>query len=513
MVDLTLLLADPDLRLRFGSATYDRAVDYVRRGKVLACRHEIDDEGDLDIRGSVEGSAGEVYNCLVSVGQGAQGVWTYGRCSCPVGEGCKHALALLLTVRARQAAEHAAAGASRRWERQLSSVLDELDAVPDTSRGLKPLALQVELNQRSTSSGYRRWAQDAAPRRGSLRLRPLQRGARDNWVKSGISWTDLQHLGSRGRGFPPEQVALLSEMLAAYRAAQRNLYFGGADTHLPLASFGSSLWSMLSRAEEAGLELVPGAGIESVVVHPEPVTIELDVNAAPRRDAHLRLGVRAGGEWYGADAIDVLGETGHGVVLWGPGEADRTWAVTMAPLARPAGPEVRRLLSMSEELVVPAEDRADLVAEYLPRLQRHVPVVSSDGSVAVPAPVEPRLGLTVDWQEVDRVSTRWSWRYRVGEDDRIYPLGESRGLRGVRRPDREQQLFEEFQRSLSEEQVLRLYGTRQRDAGDHAGDRLPRRGRDRFRRGRPPGARGRRARRGRGDRSPPRLPGGHWEPR
>ena len=30
--------------------------------------------------------------------------------------------------------------------------------------------------------------------------------------------------------------------------------------------------------------------------------------------------------------------------------------------------------------------KADLVAEYLPRLQRHVPVISSDGSVAVPEP-------------------------------------------------------------------------------------------------------------------------------
>ncbi len=463
MVDLTLLLEDTDLRLRFGSATYDRAVDYVARGKVLACRHETDDEGDLDIRGSVEGSAGEVYNCLVSVGHSGRGLWTYARCSCPVGEGCKHALALLLTVRAEQAEEHAAGGGSRRWERQLSSVLDELDSASGPGRELKPLALQVELDQRSTSRARRPWAGDPGPRRAGLRLRPLQRGARDNWVRSGISWTDLQHLGARGRGFPPEQVALLSEMLAAYRAAQRNLYFGGADTHLPLASFGSSLWSMLARAGDAGLELVPGAGIESVVVLAEPVSIELDVNAAPQRDAHLRLGVRVEGEWYGADAVDVLGDTGHGVVLWAPGERD-TWAVSLARLARPAGPEVRRLLSMSEELVVPAADRADLVAEYLPRLQRHVPVVSSDGSVAVPAPVEPRLCLTVDWREVDRVVTGWSWRYRVDGDDRIYPLGETRGLRGVRRPDREEERFEEFLRSLSDEQVQRLYGGQRRHA-------------------------------------------------
>ena len=34
MVDLAALLSEEDLRRRFGSATLDRAWDYVRRGKV-----------------------------------------------------------------------------------------------------------------------------------------------------------------------------------------------------------------------------------------------------------------------------------------------------------------------------------------------------------------------------------------------------------------------------------------------------------------------------------------------
>ncbi len=459
MVDLTLLLDEPDLRSRFGSATYERAVDYVRRGKVLSCSHQVDEDGDLDIRGNVEGSTGEVYGCNVSVGQSGAGVWTYGRCSCPVREGCKHTVALLLTVRARQAEEYAEAGVatSRRWERRLSSVLDELDSAADRPAGDRPLAIQVELNQRTSASSYRGWS-EPAPRHGSLRLRPLQRGARDNWVRSGVSWQDLQHADPRRRGHPPEQVAVLAEIFAAYRAAQRNLYFGGGESHLVLSSFGGSLWSLLERCVQAGVELVPGAGLESVSLQPEPVSIQLDVNAAPDRDAHLRLGVRTAEAWYGAEAVDVLGENGHGVALWLPGEEDRTWSVALAPLAKPAGPEVRRLLGLSEELVVPAADRADLVAEYLPRLQRHVPVTSSDGSVAVPEPAEPRLCLTVEWKAVDEVAIAWSWHYRVGEDDRVYRLDETRGVRGVRRPEREQELLAELDRSLTEEQKVRLHG-------------------------------------------------------
>ncbi len=465
MVDLSLLLDEPDLRRRFGAPTLERARDYVQRGKVLACSHQTDADGDLDIRGHVTGTAGAPYGVNVSVGLSGDGVWIYSRCSCPVAEGCKHAVALLLTVRADQEREGAASGggAGRRWERQLSSVLDELDdrETDEVGDSAKPLALQVELNRRSSSAGYRAWTDQFAPRRGTLRIRPLQRGARDNWVRSGVSWQDVPHLGGR-RGYVPEQVAVLSEMLAAYRAASRQTYFG-SETHLPLNSFGGSLWNALERCEQVGIALVPGAGIAGVEVCSEPVTLRLDVNAAPARDAHLRLGVSLEEEWYGAEEIDVLGESGHGVALWLPGAARQSWALTLAPLHRPAGPQVRRLLGAGDDLVVPTADRDDLVAEYLPRLQRHVPVVSSDGSVAVPEPATPRLALTVTWVAVDEVSIAWSWRYRMGEDDRVYGLAETRGLRGVRRPDVERALLADLE--LDDEQVYLLCDSHRREHG------------------------------------------------
>src|SRR5919112_861839 len=125
MVDLSSLLPDEDLRRRYGTPTLDRAWDYVRRGQVLSCVHDLDSDGDLDIRGTVAGSTSAAYAVSVSVGVDGEGAWVFGRCSCPVHEGCKHVLALLITVRdehARQAPEH-----GRRWERQLSSLLDEPD--------------------------------------------------------------------------------------------------------------------------------------------------------------------------------------------------------------------------------------------------------------------------------------------------------------------------------------------------------------------------------------------------
>ena len=142
---------------------------------------------------------------------------------------------------------------------------------------------------------------------------------------------------------------------------------------------------------------------------------------------------------------------------------DDAWAVTLAALTSPAGPEVRRLLQHGDSLVVPAGDRDDLVAEYLPRLQRHVPVVSTDGSVAMPEEVVPRLALTVTWVAADEVAIAWSWRYRVGADDRVYSLSEARGLRGVRRPDAERALLDGL--LLDDEQTYHLCRAHDRALG------------------------------------------------
>ncbi len=438
MVDLSVVLEDADLRRRYGSVTLERAWDYYRTGQVLSVVHEVDGEGDLDIRGTVAGSTSVPYSTFVSVGTAERGLWVYSRCSCPVGEACKHALALLIAVRAEQEVTSYAAG-NRRWERQLTSVLDELDDRQQPDRQSKPLALQLELTRPGPGRGYRGWSEATTPVRGALRIRPLQRGARDNWVKSGVSWQEVPYLATR-RTAAGEQAEVLAEMLASYRAASRQTYFG-SETHLTVAGFGPSLWSLLERARACGLVLVPGPGVDSVEVHPGPVALELDVNAPAGTDAHVRLGVRLDGEWYPSDDLDVLGESGHGVALWSPTDRPQEWALTLAPLVKPAGPEVRRLLAAGDT-VVPAADRDDLVADFLPRLQRHVPVTSSDGSVRLPEPAVPRLAVTVTWVAVDEVRVAWSWRYRAGDDDRVYALGESRGLRGFRRPDLERGLLD-----------------------------------------------------------------------
>ena len=182
----------------------------------------------------------------------------------------------------------------------------------------------------------------------------------------------------------------------------------------------------------------------------------------PTRTPSCGSGSRLEEEWYGASDLDVLGEGGHAVALWlAEGDA---WAVTLAGADRAGrAPRCAACSSAATRSSCPPRTARTWSADYLPRLHRHVPVISSDGSVAVPETAEPRLVLAVTWVAADEVGVAWTWRYRVGGDDRVYRLSETRGLRGVRRPEDEQALLDAL--VLDDEQVYHLCRGRQRDLG------------------------------------------------
>ena len=94
-MDLTVV-SEEDLRRRFGTPTYERASAYLHSGRVLSSKHETDSDGDLVIKGQVQGSRGVIYTAYVSTGLDADGVWYASRCDCPVQHECKHVLALVM---------------------------------------------------------------------------------------------------------------------------------------------------------------------------------------------------------------------------------------------------------------------------------------------------------------------------------------------------------------------------------------------------------------------------------
>ncbi len=446
-------LDDAELARAFGAVTLDRARDYADRGRVLQAA--VSREGALAvlIEGRVSGSARRAYSTTVLLTEDASGAWLDARCTCPVLRMCKHAAALLIVARRH---EDGAASVAE-WERRLGLVLDELDESVETRTAPTfPLGLLVEL---PTPSRSRYTWHGENPARGHLRLRPVQRGKRDTWVKSRVGWSDVPYLDQRS-DVDAAQASVLAELLVAYRAANRQSYYG-AETHLSLSSFGPALWPLLAEARRVGLELVASGQLTDIEVAEEPVSVTVDLTrSGDGALVQVGVGVRLEDGWYAGDRLDLLGTVGHGVALWTPVTGGRAagsrWRLTLARLTSPAGAQTRRLLASSPVLSVPAQDVDHLVGDYLPRLTRHLPVLSSDHSIEIPEAAEPRLALTVTWKSVDQVHLWWGWRYRVGEDDRVYGLAEGRGLRGVRRPDRERELVERLE--LDDEQRHRLCG-------------------------------------------------------
>ena len=306
---------------------------------------------------------------------------------------------------------------------------------------------------------------DDVPVPGRLRVRPVQRSLKGTWVRTHVSWTDVPHLESRA-DVDVAQARALTQLLAAHQVANRQTW-AGAEPQLALGSFGPSLWSLLTRALATGVVLVPGKDLRSVRLADHPARVALDVSEAGEvSTARLSLGVAVEDAWHPGDRVEVLAPvtgasrvsapTGHGVAVW-DGEPG-LWDVLLAPVERPVGSKVARALTAGDRFAVPADEVERLTTDYLPRLQRHLPVASADASVQVPELPRPRLALGLQWRAVDEVALRWSWRYRVGSDDRTYGLADTRGLRGIRAPDEEAELLAALE--LDDAQTYRLCGGR-----------------------------------------------------
>ena len=479
---------DPELIRTFGRATYERGRDYAVSGAVADLLVQESGAAVTLVTGSVTGSRSYDYATSVTLVDQPGSPWLDSRCTCPVSRLCKHAVALVVAARGQDG--EAASGPD--WERALDELLDELsDAAGERSTPTRDLGLEVALAPTATSGGRRRPGQrtglragtwgaapaglgrgsEDVPAPGRLRVRPVQRSLKGTWVRTHVSWTEVPHLESRA-DVDVAQARALTQLLAAHQVTNRQTW-AGAEPQLALGSFGPSLWSLLARALAAGVVLVPGKDLRSVRLAEHPARLTLDVSGAAGSDdpdgsatARLSLGVGVEDTWHPGGRVEVLAPvpgasrttapSGHGVAVW-DGEPE-LWDVLLAPVERPIGTRVARALTGGDRFAVPADEVERLTTDYLPRIQRHLPVGSSDESVHVPELPRPRLALGVQWLAVDEVALTWTWRYRVGSDDRVYGLADTRGLRGIRAPEQEAELLAGLE--LDDAQTFRLCGGR-----------------------------------------------------
>ena len=390
----TSLLSNEVITQMVGHEAFARAMVAARGGHV----HDVElDEQNLLVSGRVKGTYRDDYAVRVHLASSRTGAVTAYRsqCTCPVVVDCKHAAAVLIVARhlaATPAVERPA------WEK----TLDKLVAGPPPAEvEIAPLACEFGVEQIPAFRGY--------AGRQDLRIRPVRLGKGGNWVRSGIGWDDLDFVA---RSYVPEHRELLLQLRAAAGSSAR--YTLPRSAWLSLSTVGSGFWGLLDQAAAAGLALITAAPLSGPLRTESRARVQLDARRPTRTASSCGPQVEVEDRPLPAGALGVIGEPAHGVFWRQPG-ADGTEEICLARLETLLGRELRHLLVEERPSRFPAADEDRFWAEFAPALRQHVPLTSTDGSVAMPEAVPPALALTVSFQPDHRVRLDWAVRY-AGED-------------------------------------------------------------------------------------------------
>ena len=400
------VLTDAWLELLHGPATVARAAGYVEQGMVRSVSAV--EEGTV-VMAEVEGSGRWPYTtlitALVDVPEGlpirAADVDWVAKCSCPVGVGCKHALAALMVLR-DQGGGGGAQVAS--WRERLSAYAVE----PVAPLHETPLGVQFVLVAGPPGS----WGQGSR----RVELRPLRRSRVGRWV-SVSSWS--QAMSGQGHEFvPPDHLAAASDLA---RVIGQSRFGWGSTAPALLDDLGSEAWRWLHQAMAAGIEVRTGgvvgrAGLDSMAIEPDAVEL-VPAATITRGEAGGLLATVAWHDVRPDQKVTLLGGNRQGTtpphsVLIEPRSGHGTRVVR--PLA-PLAPEVLELVG-SGELSVPAEDVGEFLSDYLPGLRRRLTVQSPDAAVDATATSRPVLCAHVAGDsEVAGLRLSFGIRYLVGD--------------------------------------------------------------------------------------------------
>jgi hypothetical protein len=406
--DWQAMVTDAALRDAVGSEVLDRARPYVARS-VLDVRLT-DDARRLT--GLVQGGAEAPYRTTVVRTDGGRVGWA-GACTCPVGDDCKHAVAVLLSLRPVIQSYPPERSAVSGWEQQLEELVTAAaDRVPRSS---VPIGLQFEQVDPEPGRGR---ASIGSPgvRQRLVRLRPVVPGRRGQWVRSGVSWRQLQYDSSRS-GWDPAHLAAMRALHATHQAA-RNQYYSYAPVDVYLHEFGPGLWRLLAEAVADGVPLLTADRPPRAVVL---AGADADVAVDLRRDGdhtHLSAVLRVDGRTVDPSRLSFLGTPPHGVTV--DGAADTGPGLVLARLDSPVPPALAGLVARGGTIGIPAGDVDRFLRDWDPGLRQSVPVISADGSVDLPDVVPPRLVAAVRYPGDGTVCVSWAVGYGP---DRSFPPG------------------------------------------------------------------------------------------
>jgi superfamily II DNA or RNA helicase len=416
------------LRMFVGDSTFERGQAYARDGAVRSTRWLA---ADQQLYGEVDGSGHAPYTVWIRLRRASDGSLAafQGTCTCPVGNNCKHAVALFL-IGSTDGAGVAApvATAAPAWEKSLRGLLRDDSPIDDEPA----VGLQFEIvaAARSHRTGL------STPLR--IGMRPVTRGHREAWIRSGISWQYLVTTWGSPRTRQRDYIRLLRE-IATMDTVSRPSYYGTASPLILLDALPNKrIWDVLAEARSLGLPLVQVNRKTSVRVLDEPAHLTLEV-AREEGELALRPSLSAGSERPALDAMLLLGDPAHGVAWWraeGVEDPLTDGDLRLAPLSEPVDPVLRNLVDV-RGLSVPPGDESQFFTRYYPALSQRVRLVAADDSVELPQPQPPELVLELGYTDSVRLNLHWHWDYAIGEAVSREPLWPSSSMSRSRDFDQE----------------------------------------------------------------------------
>ena len=431
-----------------GSGTFSRGIGYAQAGAV---RKRTWSPGGTHVVGEVQGGSPKPYVASVVLTRSrSQRLSAFqATCTCPVGTNCKHAVALvlaeeptvhsgrapLLTLvksdsapsprdRGANASDDRAIDGSRAdgsprpearpdsgptdWELPLQALLD-----PDGGETAEAASTEIGLQFELVLEAGRPGARGPAAGGPGIRVRPVVPGRNGNWVRTGISWTNLEYFryGATRTSEADERILLVKEVLALSRLASRRSTYSYSDEVVRLESINSRrLWDLLGEARAVGLPLVQSRrGGEPVTLLPTDVAVTIDVT---RTESGLRVEPRVGNESrvLPLERSMLIGRPAHGIAWWDVGTGSTASAqplgLGLAALASPVDDNLRTFLRMAT-IDVPHDDEKRFMRAFVPKLRQKVELASSDGSVDLPD-VRPTLVLAIQADDGHRIGLTWT---------------------------------------------------------------------------------------------------------
>ena len=361
------------------------------------------------VRGSVVGSGNKIYRTAIH-SQVRNGYLypQHGICTCPVGNNCKHAAAVLLAFMWEES-NFEEPDPRAPWERSLLALMGAEEPGSEKKQ-TRSLGVQLELRPKASpryyASAVEKINSGEIPHTSKLELtmRPVQLNEKGRWVSGNLTWQHFRYTRSGevptlpfDNEYDPIQVEWFCTLL------QLNSFAAWNGSHLLTSDFLSPMmWNHLAQAPALGIEFRALSAKSLVTVH-DAVNVRADV-ASEGKKLRLRPLIDETPAGFDTDFAGTISD--HGIYWWDSSSTLKNANIHLAPSKERLSPLITGLLRSDKKITIPANGRENFEREYLPKIARATPLVSSDHSVSVPASVAPTMVLKLTHLAGDEGPTR-----------------------------------------------------------------------------------------------------------